>query len=405
MSSAGDPAELTAQQVRDLLCGGRPVDQDLLIDALDRLGTPLITADPEHPGNRRLLFAWIEEPGEEPLAGVYLWANRLTDKHRMARGELHRVPGTRIWCVELTEPAGVMSGYRMYPYRPGDPALTEDGLQYTRELVRDALVDPHNRLAAGGSPFGSVLHGDDAPDMTLWHSAGEPDERTVSATTIDVDGRQVPCRLSMPAVDGPPPALLVVYDAEKWLGRYGLGRVLDAAYRSGRSRRRYAIAGIDSPSRPPERLALLGGNPHLADAVAEQLIPAARAALGGAPEQVIAVGQSLGGIAALTLAARRPGLIDEVLVYSPSVWWRPGLTGRAADVGQREEWVHDLLRGQDEPSFRIRLAVGDYEGPLIARVLDLADTAREVGHPVQLDRYSGGHDDYSWAAVLSTHLD
>ncbi|RDB49324.1 alpha/beta hydrolase-fold protein [Tsukamurella tyrosinosolvens] len=122
------------------------------------------------------------------------------------------------------------------------------------------------------------------------------------------------------------------------------------------------------------------------------------------PGRVTIAGQSLGGLAALAFSARHPEFVDDVLAYSPSIWWRPGLTGRPVDVAERQDWIHDRIATCPAGAFSVRLASGAFEEELTPGVADLATTARRAGHDVEHTVYSGGHDEAQWAAFLLEHL-
>ncbi|HQV18359.1 MAG TPA: alpha/beta hydrolase-fold protein, partial [Gordonia sp. (in: high G+C Gram-positive bacteria)] len=118
-------------------------------------------------------------------------------------------------------------------------------------------------------------------------------------------------------------------------------------------------------------------------------------------------GQSLGGLAALAFGAWPPEAADRILAYSPSVWFRPGLHARPADVSGRQEWIHEQLRdaGRSGATLpRLTMAVGDFEEELAPNVAEAAGTADNCGFPITFRTYSGGHDDCWWAAMLLDDL-
>ncbi|KXO91859.1 hypothetical protein AXK56_01675 [Tsukamurella pulmonis] len=358
--------------------------------ALLALGSPLITDAPDDPQLVRALFVWHGVSGDPPGA-VYLWVNRLTDKGHIDRGMM-RPRGGGLWFVELTVPRDVLATYRFLPLSAGQRGQQQ--VPPPRELLRFAEVDPENATAAAGSPFGSVLAGPAAPGIEAWTSPAAVTS-TVVDRTVDVGPVSVRHRLAVPR--GPAPAdLLVVFDADSWFDRFRLPDVLAAAGR------RCAVLGIDSPADPAARLRFLSAHDGLFEAMEAQAVPDARCRIGSG--RVVVAGQSLGGLAALAFAARNPDLVDEVLAYSPSVWWRPGIIGRPADVTARQAWVHDLVRRCPPGAFSIRLASGAFEEELTPGVRDLAATAEAAGHLVEHTVYTGGHDEVQWAAHLLAHL-
>lgn len=384
---------LSPDDLRHIVVDGtQPLSQGARA-ALASHGTPLLTDDPGDPERVRALFTCQPGPGD-PDGGAHLWVNRLTDKRHTARGRMRRRAAGDLWFAELTVPRDALATYRILPLDAADDEAAEP-VPPPRELLRRARIDAGNRLAAAGSPFGSVLAGPDAPSLDAW-TAPRPASSIVLDRTIGAARVQVRYRLAVP--DGAEPReLLVVFDADAWFDRFRLPDVLAA------SGRRCAVLGIDSPADPGDRLRFLGGHEALLGALDEHALPATRRVL-AAPDRVSIAGQSLGGLAALAVATARPDLVDEVLAYSPSVWWRPGLTSRPADVTERQDWIHDRIASCPPGSFAIRLASGAFEEELTPGVAALADTARAAGHDVSHTVYSGGHDDARWAALLLADL-
>ncbi|NMD54346.1 MULTISPECIES: enterochelin esterase domain-containing protein [Tsukamurella] len=363
--------------------------------ALRSLDTPLLTEDPRDPARVRALFVWRHEAANPPV-GVYLWANRLTDKHRVDAGLMRLRPAGDLWFVELTLPRDVLSGYRILPFRADSPGV-RDGRPVDGRAIRSAAVpDPLNRSA--DSSFGSVLRGPDAPDLSPWLGLHDAPSPVLDGTTEGDPA--VRYRLFVPPGEGEV-ELAIVFDADAWIDRHGLPAVVERR-RSRGGGPRMCVLGIDSPTGPAERLRFLGSD-AVRRAVADEVLPAALALLPGAPRRVLAAGQSMGAIAALALACEHPGRIDTVLAYSPSVWWRPGLTTRPESVLGREQWVHDLLSTPGAP-FALHLAVGSYEDELVPNVAAVAATARASGHTVTETVFTGGHDETDWAALLLKDL-
>lgn len=357
------------------------------------LGSPLLTDDPDDPTRVRALFTWRSAPGDRS-GGAYLWVNRLTDKRHVALGMMRRRAASDLWFAELAVPRDVLATYRVLGLQAAGDAGPEE-IPPPRELLRRARIDPHNAAALAGSPFGSLLAGPDAPRLDAW-TAPAATTSTALDRTIDLGPEPLRYRLSAPSGPGAM-ELLIAFDADTWFDRFRLPDVLAA------SGRRCAVLGIDSPADPAARLRFLGARDELFAAITDEVVPAALQRL-DSPGRVTIAGQSLGGLAALAFAARHPRLVDEVLAYSPSVWWRPGLTGRPADVAARQDWIHDLIAASPSRAFSIRLASGAFEEELTPAVADLATTAGRAGHDVEHTVYSGGHDEAQWAALLLEHL-
>lgn len=363
------------------------------VAALRSLGSPLLTDAPDDPTRVRALFTWRPAPGD-PAGGAYLWVNRLTDKRHVALGMMRRRAVSDLWFVEFVVPRDVLATYRVLPlHAAGDAGIEE--IPPPSELLRCARIDPNNAAAVAGSPFGSVLAGPDAPRLDGW-TAPAAASSTVIDRRLDLGGPPLRYRLAVPPAAGPLD-LLLTFDADRWLDQLRLADVLAAAGRQ------CAVLGIDSPADPGARLRFLGAHDELFAAIAGVVLPAARRRIGTSGRVIIA-GQSLGGLAALAFAARHPDLVDEVLAYSPSVWWRPGLAGRPVDITEREDWIHDQMHACPPGALSIRLASGRFEEELTPGVAALAITARDSGHAVEHAVFSGGHDEAQWAALLLEHL-
>ena len=143
------------------------------------------------------------------------------------------------------------------------------------------------------------------------------------------------------------------------------------------------------------------------DALAGTLLTDVRNHLPAPPPRTVVTGQSLGGLAALAFGAWHPEAADRILAYSPSVWFRPGLHARPADVSGRQEWIHEQLR--DAGRSGCHTAPADHGGRRFRRRTRTqcgraAGTADNCGFPITFRTYSGGHDDCWWAAMLLDDL-
>ncbi|MFT3714594.1 MAG: amino acid adenylation domain-containing protein [Gordonia sp. (in: high G+C Gram-positive bacteria)] len=386
----GDGPEALRSRIVDTEPGA---DADEVMDALRRHGTPLITDHPDDPASQRVL---LTHTAPDDAAGVYAWVNRITDAPDGPDGELRRWGSTPLWFTEFAVPRGTLATYRFYPYRADDPALVDGRLRYSRPVADAAVSDPTNPDAQS-SPFGSVLVTDGAPDLDGWRVG---DDRPAPLAEGVLPGPGDPIRWRLIAPSGgdrqQPTRLVVVPDADKWFDVCDLPGVLARAG-SGAP---IALLGIDSPAGGPARLQQLGANRDFVRAVADT-VAHARARLEG-PTTVVWTGQSLGGLTALAAAAWHPDAVDELIVYSPSLWWKPGLTGRPADVGGDRSWIAGEL--ESAPPRPLRLAVGLNERLLVDPVGALARELSDAGWPVSLTTYPGGHDLPWWADLLLTEL-
>ncbi|WP_415047453.1 thioesterase domain-containing protein [Gordonia sp. (in: high G+C Gram-positive bacteria)] len=407
--SGGRAAEATAALRARIVEHAPGRDAAAVIDALAAHGTPLVTVDPADPTARRVLLAHVAHEG---AAGVYVWVNRITDDPDGPDGLLRRWGATNLWFTEFSVPNGTMASYRFYAYDADDPAVHDGRLEYSR-AVADAAVDDPADHRAPDSPFGSVLRTPGAPDLRRWRrgAAARPGPRTVESGHL-ADGTR--WRLTEPIGDGDAePRIVVVPDAQKWFDRCDLPGVLAAAGSgtagsgsadsgSGDPGAPVAILGVDAPGDGPSRRRQLGADRAFLASIADDALPRARTVLGATEARAVWAGQSLGGLSALAAAAWFPDAVDELIVYSPSLWFSPDGPARPADWDGGRPWIADLLA--DAAPRPTRLAVGRNERLLAAPVTGLARELAEAGWPVTLTTYAGGHDLPWWAHLLAADL-
>lgn len=382
------------EALRARILAGPGADADPVLAALAAHGTPLVTDIPGDPAAQRVLLAFLAPPGS---AGVYLWANRLTDGPHQARGQLRPWGGTDLWFTELTVPRATMSSYRFYAYPADDPHLSDGGIAYSRAVAQRSVVDPANPSA--GSPFGSVLRTAGAPDPARWPRTDSP--APIAEGDVGDGGWGVRWRLTAPVGAGDGPIRLVVlFDAHTWFDECGLPAIL--ADTVGATDDPIAVLGIDAPRLPAARMRLLGPNRDFLAAVADDVLTTARQHLGHTTTTTIWAGQSLGAASALAAVRWFPHAVDAVLAYSPSMWWTPGTTTRPAQRSGVRSWLADELRSA--PPRPVRLAVGRNESLLVDPVTELAGELATAGWPVALRPFNGGHDIVWWAHLLIDDL-
>ncbi|MCX5534965.1 alpha/beta hydrolase-fold protein [Streptomyces sp. NBC_00006] len=366
---------------------------------LARTGTPLVEPVPGFPGVRLVTVVWRED---RPVEGVYLLANRVTDKHRVRHGMMRRLDGTDVWYVGLRLPLGLRSTYRIHPFGADDPHMTSDGPRSgTFRELPDDRVDPLNRHAGG--PFGSLIELDGAPSLAQWPTtAGPHPGEALGFTTADGSVYRVRRFVPDTCEAGPAPGLLVVCDGERWFDRYGITAAITGAVEAGRIPP-MAVVGIEAGADVAARMRQLGADPRFIDALADELLPAVTKDLPRppGPRNTVLCGQSLGGLTALAAALRRPDAFGTVLAHSASTWWRPGMTARPArPAGGAETWLYEQAAAAPVGDVRIRMDVGSNEGPMVDDLHRLHALMAARGFDVSLNVYTGGHDYSCWAAAL-----
>ncbi|MGI5452415.1 alpha/beta hydrolase-fold protein [Streptomyces sp. CA-249302] len=374
-------------------------------------GAPLVEGVAGAPEERLVTVVWRQD---RPVEGVYLLANRVTDKHLAPRGMMRRLDGTDLWYVSLRLPLGLRCSYRIHPFTADDPHITSRGPRRgTARGLPDDRSDPLNHRAGG--PFGSMIELDGAPSLTEWHTEPHPAPGTDTFGLLTADGTTYRVRRFVPVTGsgteagtraGTEPAarlpLLVLLDGEKWFDQYGVTSALTAAVAAGRIPP-MAVLGIEAGADTAQRMRQLGANPRFIDALADEVVPAVTADLPGwaGPRRTILCGQSLGGLTALAAALRRPTAFGTVLAHSASTWWRPGMNTRPQELESgRDTWLHEQAAAVPVGEVSIRMDVGSNEGTILDDMSSLHALMSARGFTASLNVYSGGHDHCCWAAAL-----
>lgn len=313
-------------------------------------------------------FCWRDAEAE----AVLLFANRLTDERRLHETMLERKEGTDLWHASFRMASDWRASYSFLVKRPGEPAPWESEAQIELRAVLDhGAPDPrnpdwsHNRAGVLQSVV-SLPHAPQQPWLAL---RPEVVPGTLTRET-GPDGRDV--WLYDPAgadvhVDLP---LVVALDGDVWTGHHSLPTTLDNMIADGHLRHVRAVLPASA-----------GGSKRWeedgAAYVAEQLIPWARERR-ALSDEVVVVGQSLGGVTALRAGLLYPDVVTGVASQSASLWLddlsdavRPGLRTRVHLAHGTQEWVLDELHRD-----------------LVARL-------EAAGIDVTSAEHNGGHD-YAW---------
>ena len=357
---------------------------------------PLIAEVENCPEMRDVTFLWRARTSPE---GVYLFLNRVTDKHQVEKGMMARTGSGDIWALTLRLPATYRGTYT-FTEIPSQTQAGEIAQLGGRQAALVGQPDPLNdeTISVRGQRE-SVLSLDLAPAQPEWTADAAAPRGTLISGTGTVAGQLRRVRLYLPDVaPSAPLGLLVLPDAECWLDHVGLATALDAAIASGRIAPT-AVLGIDNIDNR-DRCALLGGDRTLVDALAARLIPQARAAhpdrRWAGRERTVLAGQSLGGVTALMAARYAPETFGAVISSSPSMWWAPGGGSRPAGFSADDRsWVSETVLAGAPEDVRVLLNIGTLEGAMVPHVEALHRRLRDAGVNSVLTHYTGGHD-YAW---------
>lgn len=315
---------------------------------------------------------------EQRKSGVHLHINRLTDKLKYELGMMNHLPGTDIWTLTVEVSQHYQGSY---------------GFQLTHGQRTPTMCDPH-------------------AIRTLWNEDGfglseisQP--LAVSNTAMQV--RKTHCAgvdvlVYLPG-KGSRAGLLTLFDGEKWC-KTNLHACISAINEEAELPFAAVLICNDSNSQRVQRLGL---DADFLAAVCTQVQDHVVKLMGElgvefVPEQSILAGQSLGGLAALYIAQNHPNAFRELIVQSPSLWWKPNKTAVPTDNNlQNSSWITEQFSRQPAMP-RLRIDVGAREDVGVAKAHLLARKLSDCGWPHQLEVYEGGHDHVAWRAQLVAHL-
>ncbi|MFT4008870.1 MAG: DUF3327 domain-containing protein [Nocardioidaceae bacterium] len=332
-------------------------------------------------------FCWRDAVASQ----VLLFANRLTDETNLADTLLERLGDTDLWHASFRMRADWRASYSFLVARPGEPApwQSADGHVALRAALDRGLRDPRNPSTCPNRAgiVQSVVALPDAPPQPWVARRRGVARGTVSALpgparrqvwVYEPPGGMADARLP----------LLIVLDGEVWTGPLDLPATLDNLHADGAVAPFRAVF-LDSGGRDA-RWDELGAGGSGGSYVVEELLPwlAGIRPVAADPHGVAVAGQSLGGLAALTIGLSRPDAVGTVISHSASLW-------------------QDDLSAVVTPAaagLRVWLAHGLQEWVLDAPHRDLATRLRTVGVQVDALPYNGGHDYACWRGGIADAL-
>ncbi|WP_290684650.1 MULTISPECIES: enterochelin esterase [unclassified Haematobacter] len=362
-------------------------------------GTPLVEDAAE--GEAILTFLW-----RAASRNVRLFGGPSND-HEW----LERLDGSDIWFKSFRVPDSARLSYKLAPDVPDVPGSSR---VRRAALLATAQADPLNRTPW---PATAIDRFNQSSTVTLKNAPPQPGTPTGTAAdpvmarmTFHSDrlGNSREITLSHPrGMDPRDPRLAVafIFDGEAALEQMQVPDMLDRLAGEGRLPPVLAvlIPSIDGRTRARE----LPGNDGFADALADELLPQVAARMGILPDpaRTVLAGASYGGLAAATVALRRPEVFGNVLSMSGSFWWAP-------DHAQTDgtPWMAAEFADRDRLPLRFFLSAGTFETarPESAGIFEtsreLRDILRLKGYDVGWRAYAGGHDYLVWRGALADGL-
>jgi enterochelin esterase family protein len=226
--------------------------------------------------------------------------------------------------------------------------------------------------------------------------------------------------------DGPPNALLILFDGEDLSDDQYRVTTLNNLIAASKIPPTVAVF-VENVSR--RRLVDLVANPEFADFMATELVPWVRSHYNVTkdPKQTVVTGYSAGGLAAAYVALRRSEVFGNVLSQSGAFWWSfehnggvcgprcPDSGGTGADnskdaTTEGNFMVKQFLASPKLP-LRFYLAAGTFEidregggGDILESTRHLRDVLLARGYQVHYQQFVGGHDGLSWRGTLADGL-
>lgn len=345
---------------------------------------------------------------------------------------MHRIPNSDVWYLTLKLPSGARFTYQI---SPNDPLTFKSPRASQRTATRQA--DPLNPRRFECPPNTSKFNCDSLaelpgapPQPWLVAKPGIPEgrvEKHIIKSAIQKIDR--PISVYTPPgykADGPPNALLILFDGEDLPDDPYAVTTLNNLIAASKIPGTVAVFVENVPRR---RLVDLVANPEFADFMAKELVPWVRSRYNVTKDQkqIVLTGYSAGGLASTYVALRHSEVFGNVLSLSGAYWWsfehNGGVCGsRCADSGgtggdnskdsttEGNFLVKDFLASPKLP-LRFYLAAGTFErdreatgGDILEGTRHLRDVLRAKGYEVHYQQFVGGHDGVSWRGLLADGL-
>jgi enterochelin esterase-like enzyme len=354
-----------------------------------------------------ITLRWVETSSSHPAVDVLVRLIGLTDDALEAGDLSHFLMepspgGSWTWTSKL--PADLRTAYQLCPVRDRSlrgPKPDEDRwLQILDTGVPDpsaSVVLPPGMLRGSAGPA-SVLELPAALPQP-W-VAQRPDVRPGKLTRIELGDSVI--QIWTPDADRPLENLPVVisFDGGSWV-RLGITTTF-ANLVADRVVPPFVAVLVESingsAERGPERVRSLTHPDQFVEFVLGDLLPYLRTAypVTDDPSRTVLAGQSLGGLAAVQVAAVAPEQIGRVIGQSAALWWpgddAGGLSGATVIAAYEEPAVRPV---------RLFLEAGSQEGDLLKANHRFHDVLKKSGYAVSFREYRGGHDYACWQGGLA----
>jgi len=391
-------------------------------------GTPLVEPYGSDRKYQLVTFLWrsVHDTRNVFVRGSFLGAGTPADY------SMHRIADSDVWYLTLKLPSAARFTYQV---SPNDPLTFTDPRSGQRRATRQAdPLNPHrDQCPPDTSKFNceSIAELPSAPPQP-WLvakpgiAAGRVEKQSIRSAIQKIDR---PFSVYTPAdykADGPPNALLVLFDGEDLADDPYPVTTLNNLIAAAKIRRTVAVFVDNVPHR---RLVDLVANAEFADFMAQELVPWVRSHYNVTkdPKQTVLTGYSAGGLASAYVALRHSEVFGNVLSLSGAFWWSfehnggvcgphcpdsGGTGGEYSQDGTTEGnfMVREFLASRKLP-LRFYLTAGTFEtdregtgGGILESTRQLRDVLLAKGYDVQFQQFVGGHDGLSWRGSLADGL-
>jgi enterochelin esterase-like enzyme len=375
---------------------------------VEEQGAPLVEPMKDNHDDNLVTFVW--RATRETHNVFILWfpyAVARPDDFKMTR-----LNDTDVWYRTIKIRRGARFAYQL---SPNDP-LTFDESSTSR--MASAQADPLNPHRWGENPgntkfeYQSMLEMPDAKPQPYIKKrdgvpAGKIEKSNIKSALL---GNEHSLSIYTPPgyrSDGPPNALLVVFDESSYLTLVPTPVILDNLLSEKKIPPMVAVL-IGNPDQET-RTRELPPNPAFADFLNNELIPWVRQNYNVTkdPGQVVIAGSSFGGIASVYAGLRHSETFGNILCQSGSFWWSAPKPEPYAEPNYlAKEFVKSpklpLRFYMDAGSFEVDVSGGG--GAILEPSRHMRDVLLAKGYEVHYQENVGGHDYLSWRGSLADGL-
>lgn len=356
---------------------------------------PIVEAARRSPGSAR----WsIRAVGGSPIwqdGTLYFFfvgdAESVTLKHWLdifpEIPPFRRLDETSLWWTHVDVPPDARFDYRLAVVKMGK--------------VR-SVRDPLNKQESS-NPFGANSQASGPAYSAPPWTRSDPDVAGGELRDIEVDsaiygGRAVvPCYVPISAAPDMP--LLMVHDGSDYAIHASIVTVLDNLIATGLIP---PVAAIFSD--PDTRTTEYAADLHHANFVVQELLPGVEEMLGLEAGRRVAVGASLGGVAALHAAWTHPGVFSGLVLQSGSfVRAMGGPHKRGPVFAPVVRWMDQFMADPGDLPSKIHMSCGQFDG-LIDDNRRLSAFLRDRGTAIDYTDAPDGHDWTYWRNDLGPAL-